>query len=446
MSEITGTTRSDESGEALEDVAAESSRTPRNRMRDVVVFPLIAALLLFFGPGVAYVLGDRAEAVENRELADFPSLELGWDFLPAFSAWAIDHLPLRSEAVLARTRISEAVFGELPKYASAPTGVGVAGIGAGAGGDADIGANEVQYPQVVEGRDGWLFYGSDVSASCNAAMPMSEIVDNLQRLADAAAASGRRLVITIAPDKSSAHPELLPDTFAGKACMEQRRTEFWSSISALEGVQVLDPRQALATFESETGRSVWRRNDTHWGPTGAAIFSKSVAETLDARLGEASSLITGPDAELPGDLSQMLGDLKYDAVPTAGISRDGVVLHLDGKVISQDDVPDLAYQPITVTATSSGAPLLPGRTLLLGDSFFAASRLQFPVYYSSLTYVHNMTAEIPGAADSVADLLSDSDTLIFEMVERSAVGGHVAFQKTDAIDTLIAAMEAHPRN
>jgi alginate O-acetyltransferase complex protein AlgJ len=423
---------------------APEVRSPTERLRHVVVFPLIAAFLLFFGPGLAYVVGDRAEAVENRTLAQFPSLELGWGFLPAFGGWAIDHLPLRSEAVLARTRISEAVFSELPKYATAPGGVGVAGVGTAGDDDRDVTEDDVQYPQVIEGRDGWLFYGVDVSASCNAAMSVSEITANLQRLADAASASGRRLVIAIAPDKSSAHPELLPDAFAGKACMEQRRAQFWSSIGELDGVHVVDPSQALAAFESETGRSVWRPNDTHWGPAGAAVFSKSVAEALDARFSQ-TSIVTGPDEKLPGDLSQMVGDLKSDAMPTARIDGMDVTLRHDGNVIPQAEIPDLDYRPITVTTESTGFPLIPGKTLLLGDSFFAASRLQFPLFYSSLTYVHSMSAEIPGSADVVADVLAESDNLIFEMVERSAVGGHVAFQRTDAIDTLIAAMEANPR-
>lgn len=417
----------------------------RDRPRRVVVFPLLAALTLFFGPGVAYLLGDRAEAVENRDLAEFPSLDLGWDFLPAFGAWAIDHLPLRSEAVLARTRISEAVFGELPRYATAPSGVGVAGVGTGTGDSSEGSGNDIAYPQVIEGRDGWLFYGVDVSAACKPAMQVPEITRNLQRLAEAATASNRRLLITIAPDKSSAHPELLPETFAGEACMEKQRAQFWASISALPNVDVLDPRSALASFESESGASVWRPNDTHWGPAGAAVFSKAVAEAIEPRTADGSRIAVGPSDNLPGDLSQMLGDLKSDSVPTARVEREGVTLRLEGDVITPEDVPDLGYGPITVTASSTGAPLIPGKTLLLGDSFFAASRFQFPIYYSSLTYIHSMSAEVPGATDAVAALLAESDTLIFEMVERSAVGGHVAFLGDQSIEALVTAMEENPR-
>jgi alginate O-acetyltransferase complex protein AlgJ len=426
-------------------VKPRSARSSRNRLRGVVVFPLIAALLLFFGPGMAFVLGDRAEAVENRELAAFPSIELGWGFLPAVGGWAIDHLPLRSEAVLARTRISETVFGELPKYSSASGGVGVAGVTGSKPASNDDAADEIQYPEVIEGRDDWLFYGVDVSAACNPAMTVKEITSNLQRLADAAAKTKRRLVIAIAPDKSSAHPELLPENFAGKKCMQERKDAFWSSLLGLPNVQVVDPRAALSTFESETGETVWRPNDTHWGPAGAAVFSKTVAEAIEPGLAETSRITAGPLANLPGDLSQMLGDLKQDPTLTATIERDGVTLRVDGSVIEQSQVPDLDYGPVTVTASATGAPMIPGKTLLLGDSFFEASRLQFPGYYSSLTYIHNMSAEVPGAADAVGALLAESDTLIFEMVERSAAGGHVAFLKDDAIDTLVAAMEANPR-
>jgi alginate O-acetyltransferase complex protein AlgJ len=252
-------------------------------------------------------------------------------------------------------------------------------------------------------------------------------------------------LIAIAPDKSSAHPELLPDDFAGRKCMEERKDAFWSSLLSRADVEVIDPRPALSTFESEAGERVWRPNDTHWGPAGAAVFSKTVAEAIEPALAETSRITAGPVVDLPGDLSQMLGDLKQDPTPTARIERDGVTLRVEGREISQNEVPDLEYGPVTVTATSSDVPMIPGKTLLLGDSFFEASRLQFPAYYSSLTYIHNMSAEVPGAADAVGALLAESDTLIFEMVERSAAGGHVAFLKDDAIDTLIEAMEANPR-
>src|SRR5829696_5912931 len=93
----------------------------------VVVVPLIAALLFFFGPTAAFLLGDRAKEIDNRPLATMPSLSQGWSFIPDLNTWANDHLPLRSQAVQRGTELSEALFDEPPHYGQVAGGQPAAG-------------------------------------------------------------------------------------------------------------------------------------------------------------------------------------------------------------------------------------------------------------------------------------------------------------------------------
>lgn len=412
----------------------------RSRQRRVVLFPLVAALLLFYTPAVAFLVGDRAEQVDNRPLAAFPSLSEGWGFLPAFQQWAIDHLPLRSEAIAANAALSEAIFGEAPRLTSQNQTVGVGGVGTPPAPDTTDG---VVYPQVIEGRDGWLFFGSDAEAPCRPLLPMSDIRASFERLSEAAAESGRQIVFVIAPDKSSAHPELLPDTFAGKSCMTEQKESFWSVVSQLDARTVVDPRPALSAYEDQVGRLVWRKLDTHWTPEGAAVFSSLIASTLDPAL--ASPVVPGPVTEANGDLSGMIGASTTEQMVSATVARKGVALRHGGSIIDPADVPSLELTPVTITASTSGAPLHPGRTLLLGDSFFEASRAQVPLFFEELTYMHNMAGDSPEGLASATRLLADSDTLVIEMVERAAVGGYVSFQRPENVDALVTAMLDNPR-
>jgi len=431
------------------------TRTPRplpkpNRLRRsrVVVFPLIGALLLFGGPAIGFALGDRATPIDNRPLAAFPSISEGWKFLPKFQAWTNDYLPLRAQAVRADAEISQALFGEAPRFATGGASVGVAGVGTNTPttGSTAKPSNGVKYPPVLTGKDGWLFYGSDVEAPCKPQESMATIMKGFQTLSDAATKSGRKIVIVIAPDKSSAHPELMPDSYAGKACMAKQKIAFWKAASTLTGLTLLDPKPALASFEKQSGRPAWRKLDTHWAPEGAAIFATELAKALQPSLLDSTTVSPGPVEQSPGDLAAILGNPRSEPVVTANIDRPGVQLRSNGKSITPAQTPDLGYSPITVTAKSTSAQLYEPRTMLLGDSFFEASRAELAPFFSSLSYVHNMSGDVPGENDTLAAQVATSDTVVYELVERAAVGGYVSYQHPANFNALATAMLEHPRN
>src|ERR1700730_9972638 len=180
--------------------------TRRRRRLRIPALSLDAALLFLFGPAIAFICGDRVDLIENRRLAGMPSLNSGWQVIPGFNAWVVDHLPLRSQAVRADTYLSEAVFGEPPFISAAP--------------------------RVIQGKDDWLYLDDDFSLVCNAELSLPAVIDGLKRLHTAIEASGRKLVISIIPDKSTAVPQNLPESFGFKNCSEKRRREFWQEIVA----------------------------------------------------------------------------------------------------------------------------------------------------------------------------------------------------------------------
>lgn len=353
-------------------------------VRPINVLGIVAALLFFFGPGAAFVAGDRAEPIENRPLAEAPGLSSGWKFIPEAQLWANDHLPLRSQAVRIGTAISQGLFGEPPAYGGGSGGID-GGQGTGQGGQPESG----KYPPVIEGADGTMFFGADIGNTCEPAMSLSVIEKQLSRIATAVQNSGRTFVLAVAPDKSTFESDKLPETFAGKTCMTERKDAFWKMLANQSAYPIVDPRQTLAKLEDSINEPIYKKYDTHWGLYGAYQFANDVAKALDPAVAAATTSRVVGEQQLDGDLSVLLGAPKKDTYADVRIERAGVSLTMDGKAIQPSEVPSLTASAQTTTASTNGAPVIAGKTLVLGDSFLEASRFMFPSYFAEFTYVHN---------------------------------------------------------
>jgi hypothetical protein len=377
---------------------------------------LLLALAFFFTPLGAFVFGVRPEPLENRPLAEFPATSAGWDFIPQFTAWATDHLPLRGEAIRGNATLSERLFDEAPSYRTDPGGGPAAGVPSGESTSDDV---EVEYPQVIEGRDGWLYFGGDVSNLCDATRGVDEVLDRLDRLARAVESSGRRFVVTVAPDKSSFLPDRLPETYLGRSCAEERRGEFWKAVTASPPDGYLDLRSVLEDEQDRTDAPLYRPTDSHWNDRGSAVFALELARTLDPRLVGSTTVVPTGTTSAPGDLGAMIGHPSDDEFEGVSLDRPGVA------PVERDtlDLPDMPYEPETFRASTTDAPLFEQRTLLLGDSFSSASGTMLGRFFADLTLLHSEVArEKPQMA---ADAMVQSEVVVFEIVERtiSADGG-----------------------
>lgn len=413
----------DEPAEEVADHKPEGIDSP-HRSR-VAVLPLVVALVFFFGPLVAFLLGDRAEEIDNRPLASAPSPSDGWSFFPDFTTWANDHLPLRSQAVRGGTELSETVFDEPPPY-------GQSGATA---------ADGVRYPQVIRGNDGWLYFGGDVSGPCNPELSVDEVVTSLQRLQLAMAASGRTLVIAVGPDKSTMVPEHLPDRYAGERCASDRKDAMWSELTST-GLPLVDLRGPLADAQDRLDSPLYRPTDSHWDKQGASVMVQEVVNRLDPALlaGQPSPFVAGSRIDARGDLGAMLGTPTTDPIVDVSVERPGVTLAVGGRPIEPNDVPVMNQAPVTVDASSTAAPLLPGRTALLGDSFSASVRSLLAPFADELTLQHNQAP-----ASALAETIVNSDTVVIEIVERSLSAGDAQLVTPSVVDVIEQELANSPR-
>ena len=152
----------------------------RDRLRRAVAGHRLAVLaagaLFVFLPLIAGGLGMRAKPLENRPLAEPPSLAAGWEVFDEASTYVQDHLPVRSAAVDVHSTVVREVFRQPPTVAS-------------------VTVDGVAYPRVVQGEGGWLFYGGDFWCPAPRAQTSRATVDRLERLATSPAllrARGRR--------------------------------------------------------------------------------------------------------------------------------------------------------------------------------------------------------------------------------------------------------------
>lgn len=140
-------------------------------------------------------------------------------------------------------------------------------------------------PSVLLGKEGWLFAKTESGLDDWLGVglyPPDELIRNVAVLAarrDWLAERGVALLVAIAPNKSTIHPEMLPDSLHQIG----RTTRLDQLVPALEaaGVEVLDLRKPLA--EAKRTRRVYHKTDTHWNDAGALVACAAIVERLRTR-------------------------------------------------------------------------------------------------------------------------------------------------------------------
>lgn len=399
---------------------------PRHGRRQLVA--LICLLAFFSAPLSSWLFGARAEKIENRPLAEFPSITEGFGFFTGLNAWATDHLPFRQEAVRAVGAISGGVFGEPAQLHGAAHG---SPVGAGRP-DAKPPIDESVFPPVIEGEDGWLYLGHDVSYRCVPKRGLDEVIAGLRRWREVVEASGREFQLVIAPDKSTQHPEHLPDEYAGEECSTERRAEFWRRVPEATGA--IDMRAALRRAAQRNGRPIYHDIDTHWTHEGGIAMTRVLAERL--RPGIASNWRLAPSRTYPhsADIPGLLGRQRTVQIQAYSLSPDGGA---DNTRFRPSDF----HEPLHLeSAAKPGMNTRPVR--MVGDSFTQFASPYLAAVNTDLTITHpDNVALDPEAAGR---LLAEGEVVTFELSERFVAGGRYPMLDAEIADGVGAILARHP--
>ncbi|MEV4598847.1 hypothetical protein AB0K15_15715 [Amycolatopsis sp. NPDC049253] len=413
---------------------------PRHGKRQLTA--LICALLFFTTPTLLWVFGVRPTEIENHKLAGFPSISDGFGFFTGLPTWAVDQLSFRASAINAADGVSRAIFGEdapLDQGSSSDSGPIPAPPlqqpGAPNQGPATPslpGSNQAGYRKVVQGLDGWLYYGYDAEAKCTPTQDIDTTLKKVNELRTAVEASGRKFIFVVTPDKTTMVPQFLPGSYPGKECSQAAAPNDWYKMTTVG--HSLDLRPALAASAARVGHPIYAPNDTHWRDEGGLVLTRTVAEAVQP--GVTKSWLSTPDGTYDGvaDLPLLIGKSGTKSNTQYTLEPDGVTDRAAG-FISNIDTP--------VHRTSAPLPgTIAEPTLVYGDSFSLASSRYLSAAFTNLTYLAYSTDKTPQAA--AVNELVNSRVVVLQAVERNVVGGLVPFTNDGFINAVKTAMAAHP--
>ena len=343
---------------------------------------LVVGLAFVFGPGVGYALGLRQKPIDNRPIAAAPSASDGFDALDALGPWAADRVAGRTAGVEAKSWFDFNVLRELP-------------------------ANS----KVVRGQDGNLFLAEDFTRVCQRNAQFQQALDDFAKLAEVIEQSGRNVVFTIGPNKSSVVGEALPSVVPTGACALDGITQQNEILDTYQHPDWVGVRQQL------TGSQTYWKTDSHWSTTGAAIFSKELAAHFGPRL--ASRITTTPETiTKTADLNVLLGLTAKESPPSLKVSTGTTVTPQPGW-IAYDPVKELVGKERWTTRPATG--LVPGKSVIIGDSFayYALGNLR-PLFADGTFLWTGHVSET-----EIVNAIRDSDTVVLEMVQRSMATAHM---------------------
>ena len=339
-----------------------------------------------FAPACAFVTGSRELPVTNRALSTSRGIDDGWNMVRVIGDAFNDRLPLRTGALKFDSFIDRTVFREQPAFGGGAT------------------------PEVLEGSDGFLFLAGAFDVACNPHGTPQSVSSNLKRFADIIIKSGRKIVVTVAPDKSSVETAKLPANNPKADCWKTHTNQLWSALGDAQIPGYIDLRSVFRERIIKTRSSLYLRQDSHWNREGSLVALQKVVSAFQPGVWDQSEIKYNGTTEYGGDLEAMRGGTKTDEAPDFGVNRPQISV-----VKSQYDAGYTpGYRRLSEMSGPSGS-LVSGKSLLFFDSFGMAAIEQIVPYFEKLETMHFSNFLI----DIWIDLIMKADNVWLLSVERS---------------------------
>jgi len=370
--------------------------------RTTTIVVTVFAMVLFSLPLVMFLGGVRSNPeFENRALSKTPALSLAsildTNMYREITAYYIDRVPLREQAVTADAWIDFYIVGETPNSA-----------------------------EVVVGDVGWLYNPHNFDETCTEDLPVVEqVVENADLLMAVLAGSGRRVAFTVIPQKRTIVPEHLGDLTIRAACAENNAARLWAALLADPPPGYVDTWGVLMERAS-AGEDVYFRDDTHWSYLGAARGAEAIIEQIMPGLWSDDDLVFGETRERVGNLVRQMGLEFEESYVSMVVERNGVEIESSRVALTNGTPVVLVYE----TQIVGDAVVIPGKTVVLGDSFmwFTAEEHLAP-YSETLLSMSWRSLRSEGPADDfevepivegeewLLEQLAEAETIVVQTVE-----------------------------
>jgi hypothetical protein len=349
----------------------------------LLICTLFASFLL--APALARVAGIRAEAFENRALAERP--RAGWasafdtGYYAGVSAWMEDHLSLRQMAVSTDARLDLNLFRDSPD------------------------------PQVWLGRNDWLYYDAGLRRACTGDTAPAALLESISRLETMLGESGRTLRWMIVPNKIAIYPEhATPGILRAASCGEARRGELYDALQNSPPSGFIDLHRVFKTAKEQFSRQLYFPDDSHVTPLGSALIIQQIVGALRPGLWDPRAMHRGQPLPRVGDLAQMLVIRDPIAGETWGISRPDL---RPGVTESSEITPGFSRRRLTTVGPDE--TLITEPTFVIHDSQFNTAMTMMRSYFADITLVKWNDFD----AHYVAAEMAAAQIVLIEVVERS---------------------------
>jgi hypothetical protein len=398
-----------------------SLHRPRHGKRQLTA--LVSALVFFATPTLMWVFGMRASEIENHKLASFPTFGEGWGVFTNLDEWATDNLVFREGAVQATDWVSRTFFGEAAPFdqggATEPTGPLPGSPSEPAPGDSGPSVPGADQPdgsdagfrRVVEGSDGWLYFGTDALAKCHPQVPLDTTMAQLAKLRNVVESSGREFVLVAVPDKTTMVPEHLPATYPGKDCADPVTPDLWRKAVRVAGA--IDIRPRLSVAADKLGKPVYYPQDTHWTHEGAIEMVGAVADEVKPGVTDRWRIQAKERYSADADLPPLIGKKGKNNATSYRLRPNG---RTDRTEPGANDL----QSPLHHESTPLSGQVI-AKTLVLGDSFLVAASRYLPAAFADVTMQYYLTAG--RAPDQVVDSMVDAKIVVLQVVERNIAAG-----------------------
>jgi hypothetical protein len=268
---------------------------------------------------------------------------------------------------------------------------------------------------VTIGADGQPFFSEDFLRPCRETEETLAVVKaGLAEDQASMNAAGKYVLFMLAPDKSSIRRSVVDSISPNLLkCSDFVRAHFeaWEAEGTLPLITLWD---AVGALDEEPGTAyMW--NDTHWNTAGSMAMSRTLMERLvidqqvpAAILDDLNSPVVSDEQPYTTDLNQVMGLSDIDYRTTASFVRPDVATTGDTTVAPSGSL-QLHY-----SSTSASSALVPGKTLILGDSFMLT---QMP------TQLANFFEDVTFADHHEFSQAGEFDRVIVERVQRYGATG-----------------------
>ena len=323
------------------------------------------------------------------------------------------------------------MFGETPNYgangtATTTTATGVAGISVPQPSAAPASAAPTDFPTVVAGIDGWLYYGTDQRAACNPTLSAPVIAQRFQQLSQIMQRAGKQFVMMIAPDKTDIYPEYLPTADQGVTCTSKAEAALWAALAANPPGRLPGSARCDRSGEGERSRHPALPQARHAleRPRRTDLRTAARPTASTRRCGRRQRSTPLGDSSAQTDLEALLGQRTTEQAPLFSVTRPGVTTTVN--TASQ------------LADTTTGAPLITPKTLFISDSFTDSSRFAINPFFAQAGFINSSAAGT--AYDELVQSIKSSQIVVLEIVERTVIGGQAPLLDSSVLAKLAASL------